>query len=307
MTVDAYIIDQDGGFTEYTKAVTVTDVPPAISLASATLTLNQGATFSQAGLFSERGSGTGETYSATVNYGDGSGVQPLTLTDQNFSLSHLYTAAGTDTVTVTVTDTTNKTSPVFATFPVTVNAPAPFQVSSFSPTADGFVVTFNYPVVEQDVHLYDGKGPDGLTSHYDFANGEGDVYVTGPSGSKIDGSLVWGDDSTTATWVATAGAFTTAGTYNVTLWSRTLSGADYGWWDENGDGLQGGSTTESFAVASGSGAANDAVNLANPVVSIPDFARGPTQPVDVYPTARRLPCRAPPPPRCRSASATAAK
>jgi hypothetical protein len=40
-----------------------------------------------------------------VNYGDGSGTVPLTLTNQTFTLSHNYGGLlGTHTVTVTVTD-----------------------------------------------------------------------------------------------------------------------------------------------------------------------------------------------------------
>jgi PKD repeat protein len=39
-----------------------------------------------------------------VNYGDGTGLHPLALSGQSFSLSHTYTAAGTHTVNVTVQD-----------------------------------------------------------------------------------------------------------------------------------------------------------------------------------------------------------
>ena len=45
-----------------------------------------------------------DAWSATVNYGDGSGVQPLTLSGNAFGLSHVYSDAGSYTVTVTVTD-----------------------------------------------------------------------------------------------------------------------------------------------------------------------------------------------------------
>jgi hypothetical protein len=44
------------------------------------------------------------TATATVDYGDGSGVQPLALTGSTFALNHTYTSAGTRTVTVKVTD-----------------------------------------------------------------------------------------------------------------------------------------------------------------------------------------------------------
>jgi Zn-dependent metalloprotease len=41
---------------------------------------------------------------ATVDYGDGSGVHPLALAGTTFNLSHTYSSAGAKTVTVTVTD-----------------------------------------------------------------------------------------------------------------------------------------------------------------------------------------------------------
>lgn len=46
-----------------------------------------------------------ETWTGTVDYGDGGGVHPLALDpDKTFDRSHAYTADGTYTVTVTVTD-----------------------------------------------------------------------------------------------------------------------------------------------------------------------------------------------------------
>jgi hypothetical protein len=74
---------------------------PQISLPS-NATINEGATYSASGSFTDTDSAS---WSATVNYGDGSGVQPLSLNpDKTFSLSHIYKDNGTYTVTVTVTD-----------------------------------------------------------------------------------------------------------------------------------------------------------------------------------------------------------
>jgi hypothetical protein len=100
-TVKAKIKDNDGGFTEYTTDVTVSNVAPTVDTGS-DKTINQGDTFTSSGSFTDPGT---DIWTATVNYGDGSGTNPLTLNlDKTFSLSHPYTTGGTFTVTVTVND-----------------------------------------------------------------------------------------------------------------------------------------------------------------------------------------------------------
>jgi hypothetical protein len=65
------------------------------------LGLGVGATFTKLGSFTDTGA---TSWTATVNYGDGSGVQPLVLTPgRTFKLTHAYTRSGVYTVTVTVT------------------------------------------------------------------------------------------------------------------------------------------------------------------------------------------------------------
>jgi PKD repeat protein len=60
-----------------------------------------GTPFTSAGSFSDESPGTA---TATVDYGDGAGPQPLALTGTTFALSHTYATPGTKTVTVKVTD-----------------------------------------------------------------------------------------------------------------------------------------------------------------------------------------------------------
>ena len=56
-----------------------------------------------AGHFSDPG--VNDRWTATVNYGDGTGVQPLRLNPaQHFLLQHRYQRPGTYRVTVTITD-----------------------------------------------------------------------------------------------------------------------------------------------------------------------------------------------------------
>src|SRR5262249_45753331 len=84
-----------------TFAITVTNVAPVVN-AGANATITQGTAVSRAGSFTDPGSGP---WVATVDYGDGSGVRPLGLNpDKTFALNHVYTTAGSRTVTVRVRD-----------------------------------------------------------------------------------------------------------------------------------------------------------------------------------------------------------
>jgi hypothetical protein len=74
------------------------------SIAITSGSLSEGDTFNSTGSFTDPGA---DTWTATVDYGDGSGVQPLALTGKDFVLSHVYGDNGTYTVTVTVTDDDN--------------------------------------------------------------------------------------------------------------------------------------------------------------------------------------------------------
>jgi hypothetical protein len=80
--------------------VLVTNVAPTVDPGPGS-TINEGATFLSSGSFTDPGA---DTWTATVNYGDGSGDQVLALNaDHTFTLNHFYADNGTSTVTVTVT------------------------------------------------------------------------------------------------------------------------------------------------------------------------------------------------------------
>ena len=82
--------------------MTVSNVEPSVQ-AGPDVTIAPGDSLSRAGSFSDLGSL--DSWTATVDYGDGSGVQPLLLgLDHSFQLLHTYTGAGEFTVTVTVRD-----------------------------------------------------------------------------------------------------------------------------------------------------------------------------------------------------------
>ena len=101
-TVTVSISDGDGGSDTETITVTVNNVPPSLSVGAATASINEGDTFSRNGSFTDPGA---DTWTATVNYGDGGGNQSLTLNpNKTFSLSHQYLQDGVFTVTVSIND-----------------------------------------------------------------------------------------------------------------------------------------------------------------------------------------------------------
>ena len=61
----------------------------------------KGSPFTRAGTFNDPGA---DTWTATVDYGDGSGEQALALTGKTFTLEHTYTQGGTYTVIIQVQD-----------------------------------------------------------------------------------------------------------------------------------------------------------------------------------------------------------
>jgi hypothetical protein len=64
-------------------------------------TLNEGQTYIGSGSFTDPGD---DTWTATVDYGDGSGTQILLLSGKTFGLTHIYADDGLYTLSVTVTD-----------------------------------------------------------------------------------------------------------------------------------------------------------------------------------------------------------
>jgi DNA/RNA endonuclease G (NUC1) len=112
-TVRVVATDPLGLVDTATTTATVANVAPAVG-ALPDATLLTGETYQAAGAFTDPGA---DSWTATVDYGDGSGVQPLALVEMAFVLSHTYGAAGTFILTVRVTDDVT-TSPRTATITV---------------------------------------------------------------------------------------------------------------------------------------------------------------------------------------------
>lgn len=101
-TVAATVTDDDGGVGSASAEVTVNNVAPTATL-TGDATGVRGQSRSFGGSFADVG--TLDTHTASVDFGDGTGVQSVELNaDGTFGLSHVFTATGTYTVTVAVQD-----------------------------------------------------------------------------------------------------------------------------------------------------------------------------------------------------------
>ncbi|OFW59850.1 MAG: hypothetical protein A2133_07355 [Actinobacteria bacterium RBG_16_64_13] len=102
--VTVQVKDELGSIGTGTVCVTARNVAPEVNAGlDTTTTLSGGmAWFSRAGSFTDPGA---DSWTATVDYGDGSGVHTLALNpDKTFSLSHVFAKKGTYRVTVKVMD-----------------------------------------------------------------------------------------------------------------------------------------------------------------------------------------------------------
>ncbi len=191
-TVTVSVTDNQGATGTGTATVTV-NAPPQINSFSGG-TINEGDTYTSNGSFTDTDS---NSWTATVDYGDGGGAQSLTLSGTNFSLSHQYKDEGTYTVTVKVTDnqgatgtgtatvTVNNATPSVGTITVSTN---PVQVN----TATSATASFTDPGV-LDTHTASWNWGDGNTT-------TGTVTESNGSGSVSDSHT-----------------YTAAGVYTVTL------------------------------------------------------------------------------------------
>jgi hypothetical protein len=101
-TAGAFDTSGNGGIDAWIAklATAAPNQPPTVD-AGLDASINEGETFASSGSFSDPDS---SSWTATVDYGDGSGVQSLALNGNTFALSHLYDDDGIYTITVSVTD-----------------------------------------------------------------------------------------------------------------------------------------------------------------------------------------------------------
>jgi hypothetical protein len=99
-TVRLVVTDPSGAADTTSATVSIANVSPTVDgFAGAVLIL--GERYTTAGSFTDPGA---DAWSATVDYGDGSGASALSLAGRSFALGHDYGVAGTFRVTVRVAD-----------------------------------------------------------------------------------------------------------------------------------------------------------------------------------------------------------
>ncbi len=200
-TVTFTVTDKDGGVGTDTATVTVNNVAPTVNAGPDGTAVESTPTlggpnpndFVGGGSFSDPGA---DTWTAAVDYGDGSGAQALALgADMTFNLRHTYQQPGVFTVTVTVHDQDGGAGT--GTLRVTVRNLAPVLAGQTNQSAvRGATTSFNL-------------------------GGFGDVAADGPWAVDVN----WGDGSAHTTWSQAAGgslgaqahAYAASGTYTVTV------------------------------------------------------------------------------------------
>ena len=102
-TLTVTVTDKDGVSDSHTFKVTVANVAPTItSVGFASSSVGCGSNNATLNVtFADPGA---DTWSATINWGDGSPPQPIPSVGKSFSVSHTYGSSGAFAVTVTVTD-----------------------------------------------------------------------------------------------------------------------------------------------------------------------------------------------------------
>ena len=147
-----------------TITVTVTDVPNTAPVVDAGPdgSINEGASFASGGSFADPDN---DVWTATVDYGDGSGPQALALNvDKTFVLSHVYADNGTFVVTVSVADDAGDSGTDTATV----------TVANVDPSVDAGP---DQTIVEGDTFTGGGSfvdpGDDTWTATVDYGEGAG--------------------------------------------------------------------------------------------------------------------------------------
>lgn len=183
------VIDKDDGYTEYATEVAVNSVSPIVSTPAVS---NEPSTEGSSVAASAALTGGNEPYTCIVNYGDGSGDLPGTVSGNNCTgPAHDYSTFGLYLVTVRVTDKNGGTGSNTATHSVIFNWSGFFQPVDNLPTLN---VTKAGKAIPMKFGLNGDKGLSIVAAGYpkstqvacDSSAPQEDVQVTaGPDGSSL--------------------------------------------------------------------------------------------------------------------------
>jgi hypothetical protein len=158
------VTNTQGQFDTASAYVHVSNVDPSLSVCVGG-SIDEGQTFISPGSFSDPGY---DTWTATVDYGDGSGVQPLPLIGKSFTLSHKYSDDGAYSVEVVVTDDDNGQDTCSVSVTVNDVAPSIDSLIAIPQVVDeGGTVNFSASFSNQnpdDTHTIKWKFGDGNTA-----------------------------------------------------------------------------------------------------------------------------------------------
>ncbi len=158
--VTVQVTDSTGLTATDQTTVLVGNVQPTVD-AGPDAAIDEGSLFTGSGQFIDPGT---DTWSATVDYGDGSGVQPLALNpDRTFNLNHVYDDNGLYSVSVSVSDDDGSVGLDVAMVTVLNVAPAA-TLSNDGPVTEGEPVTVGF------ADQFDPSAADTVAGfHYAFA------------------------------------------------------------------------------------------------------------------------------------------
>jgi PKD repeat protein len=208
-TVTVKITDEYDAVGEATLAVEAANAPPAVSL-DGPAALEEGDTFTGSGSFTDPGA---DTWSATVDYGDGAGPGPLALDGTTFQLENLYPEDGEYRIAVCVADDDGGEGCAELTLAVS-NLPPIVEAGPDQTVELGSPVTLSGSFTDsglEDTHTVrwdfgDGTGADGqLTVEHTYqAVGEytAVLTVTDDEGAEGSDSLVVTVEPPAGDWIA---------------------------------------------------------------------------------------------------------
>jgi fibronectin-binding autotransporter adhesin len=164
-TVHGRITDKDGGFTDYTTTVNVTNVAPTVSIA----VQNSGTGQNQALMLTANDASPTDQpagFRYVINWNDGSPAQTVTGPGNGVSVAHTFAASGTYMGSVVALDKNDGQSEA-ATTTLTVVVPVPEPVATVEVRSDPLYPGDKLLVVTgtagNDVIVFERKGKDGVT------------------------------------------------------------------------------------------------------------------------------------------------